>query len=235
MSQDNTTRSRDCQDLTGQRFGRFTVVGKSPEKVYGKPGWTCHCDCGSIRHLTRTALKGGAIQSCGCYRLEILRENALRTKTHGRTRTYIFGAWRSMIDRCTKESHPAYHKYGGRGIAVCDRWLNSSVAFIEDMGERPTSDYSLDRIDNNGNYEPGNCRWATRTQQARNVRRNRYLEHRGESRCIGEWAEIYGLCRTVIRNRLVCGWSVEEALTTPVRPSKPRSAKPENPDPSVSS
>jgi hypothetical protein len=174
-------------------------------------------------------------QSCGCYRLESNRENGFKSKKHGLSKTYFFDAWRNMISRCADETNKSYPGYGGRGITVCDRWKNSLDSFIEDMGERPSPDHSIDRIDNNGNYEPGNCRWATATEQSRNVRRNRYLEFRGESRCIGEWAEIYGLCRTVIRNRLVYGWSVEEALTTPVRPSKPRSAKPENPDPSVSS
>jgi hypothetical protein len=120
-----------------------------------------------------------------------------------------------MLFRCQNPSAKGYENYGGRGISVCERWKDFT-AFYEDMGD-PPSGTSIDRIDNNGNYEPSNCRWATVTEQARNRRTNKILSFRGKDKCIAEWAECLGLTVNAIRNRLRVGWSVEQTLSTPLR------------------
>lgn len=128
-----------------------------------------------------------------------------------------YRSWSCMIQRCNNSNFPAFHRYGGRGIKVCDRWRGSYLAFLEDMGPRPSKNYTLERIDNDGDYEPGNCRWDTRTAQARNTRSNRKIEYRGVVRCISEWCEKLGLPLGAIYHRVQDGWSAEKTLETPVR------------------
>jgi hypothetical protein len=142
------------------------------------------------------------------------RRHGLCSVSH---RTYR--SWWAMTDRCTNPNHPAFDDYRGRGIVVCDRWLGleGPINFLADMGERPLGT-SLDRIDNNGNYEPGNCRWATRRQQNRNTRSNRRIEFRGESLLLCEWAERLGMKYVTVCARLRKGWPIEKVLTAPVRP-----------------
>jgi len=132
------------------------------------------------------------------------------------TGTPTHRSWLSMLARCSNPRAPDYPRYGGRGITVCERW-KKFVNFYEDMGTRP-DERQLDRSDNNGNYEPGNCRWATREEQGRNKRNNRILIFRGESKPLVEWAEIFRIKRSVVSLRLnQLGWSIEKALTTPVQ------------------
>lgn len=138
-------------------------------------------------------------------------------KQHGLTGTPTHNIWGTMIQRCTNPNSMAFKHYGARGITVCERWLTFEN-FLADMGERPSTDHSIDRYpDNAGNYEPNNCRWATATEQARNTKTNKILTHNGQSRCIAEWAELTGIKYETIRRRLHFGWTVEEALTRPVR------------------
>lgn len=141
---------------------------------------------------------------------------------HGYSYAPEYRAWQTMRLRCTVPSNPAYADYGGRGIKVCDRWLNSVESFIADMGPKPSPAHELDRYpDNNGNYEPGNCRWATRSDNDRNRRSNRLIAHQGETMTLVAWAERTGISEDVITKRLAAGWSAEKALTTPVRPKAP--------------
>lgn len=141
---------------------------------------------------------------------------------HGLSYTSEYRAWQTMRLRCTEPTNPAYASYGGRGITVCERWLNSPSNFLADMGPKPSPAHELDRYpDNNGNYEPGNCRWATRAENDRNRRSNRLLTFRGETQALAEWCERMKLPRDTVRKRLESGWSVDEALTTPVRPKAP--------------
>lgn len=202
-------------DLSGQRFGRWTVIGFSGIRD-GKAYWLCLCDCGTERAVQGTSLRKdsrGSL-SCGCYAREVASSvNA----THGHTRNYrrsdIYAAWAGMMDRCSQSNEIAIANYSGRGIAVCERW-HDFANFLADMGEKPPRT-SLDRIDNNGNYEPGNCRWATMRQQSRNKRNNRILEYDGESHCLTEWSEIVGINTSTLWARINRGWPIGEALTKP--------------------
>lgn len=147
-------------DLTGQIFGRLTVIGRDPN---GKRGrfWICRCECGKEALVRVDHLLSGATRSCGCLRQE-------RNSTHGKSKTPEYRAWLNMKKRCYYQKDGMYHRYGGRGIRVCDRWLNSFDAFYEDMGPKPSEHHSIDRIDPKKNYTPENCRWASRTTQSRN-------------------------------------------------------------------
>lgn len=129
----------------------------------------------------------------------------------------LYSTWAQMLSRCNSKSARGYKNYGGRGIKVCERWLNFAL-FLEDMGEKPSPHHTLDRFpNNNGNYEPGNCRWATQSEQQRNKRLNRLLTYNGKTQCITEWAEEIGTTTNVLYTRIKLGWSVEDVLTVPVK------------------
>jgi hypothetical protein len=154
-------------DHTGQRFGRLLVLGKSSMRLSGRDtAWDCACDCGTNKTVRGYLLRTGQTKSCGCIGRE--RIGALR-RTHGLRGTAEYRTWAMMRVRCHNERNPAYKWYGGRGIRICDRW-SSFESFLADMGPRPSLKHSLDRIDSDGDYEPGNCRWADTKTQGRNRR-----------------------------------------------------------------
>jgi hypothetical protein len=158
---------RKTQSLAGQRFGRLLVLDRVPRepRASGQAKWRCLCDCENISIIGSNALRSGATQSCGCLRRDAL---VTRNTTHGLSGTRTYNSWCNMIRRCTHDNDPRYPEWGGRGITVCERWLDYPN-FLADMGERPPGT-TLDREDNDGNYEPGNCRWATPPEQMANRR-----------------------------------------------------------------
>lgn len=199
-------------DLSGKRFGRLTIIEKQPESKI-KIKWICKCDCGNYAIVFGSSLKTGNTRSCGCLKMEGGRDGKI---THGQSDTPTYKSWSDMKSRCSNSRKKDYMDYGGRGIKVCDRWLNSFSLFLEDMGTRPPGT-TLDRIDVNGDYSPENCRWATAKQQQRNKRNNNNVVFRGRSRSLAEWAEGLRMPYDVLRYRLKAGWTPEEAFTIPVR------------------
>lgn len=202
---------RPRKDFVGLRFGRLTVIAEdAPRKnTYGSPiRWlVCACDCGEIKSINALRLNSGKTKSCGCLHRDTCR--AMLT-THGKRHSSpSYTSWTGMRYRCYSPSNAKYPIYGGRGIKVCDRWLESFENFLADMGEKPEG-MTLDRIDPNGNYEPENCRWATPAQQANNLRTVRYLEHNGARHTITEWASILGTTRPAIIMRMRRGETISE-------------------------
>jgi hypothetical protein len=212
------------RDLTGQTFGRLEVVRLSDQM--SKEGchiWICKCSCGGEKPVPSYLLVRGTTKSCGCLQRE--RGTALGStwRRHGLSRSLEYHSWRNMINRCCNEKSKDYPRYGGRGIKVCDRWRDSFENFLADMGPRPSPTHTLDRHpNNNGDYKPGNTRWATPTQQGRNKRNNLVLEFNGQSKVLAEWAELLGMKPVTLGSRLSKGWSVEKSLTTPPGPPRTR-------------
>lgn len=166
--------------------------------------YLCKCHCGESVVASKKAIR--ILKSCGC-------------KLRGVHKEIEYKSYTAMKSRCSDINHHAYSKYGGRGITVCERWLDKDNGyrwFIEDMGRRPSLEYSIDRIDNNKGYSPENCRWATSTQQNRNSRNIHTLEYNGKTVTISEWSELTGISISAISSRLSRGWTIEQALTIPV-------------------
>lgn len=164
----STRGMRWAKSLSGEQFGHWLVLERFEYNTpQNKPVWWCRCDCGTEAPVIGSHLKGGLSTNCGCVRS---MKMALYNTTHGLTTVSEFQVWCGMRARCSDPNHKGWKYYGGRGITVCERWLNSFAAFYEDMGPRPTAMHSIDRRDNNDNYEPDNCRWATALEQAANKR-----------------------------------------------------------------
>lgn len=210
-------------DLTGQRFGRLTVVKRGKNKSYRAVTWLCICDCGNETIVASIALRTGRTTSCGCYS----REVNLKMKTkHGHAKrgniSPEFYTWTGMISRCTNPNEPEFKNYGERGINVCDRWLNSFENFLEDMGERPSKKHSIDRVDNDGDYEPDNCRWATIKEQSNNTRRNIYITIDGVTKTLTQWCRFYGVNPVTANWRIKNGWPSEKAVKEPGNRNRPK-------------
>ena len=202
-------------DLRDQKFGRLTAV--SLVRVRGRIYWECQCQCGGRTKVVTAKLTSGWTLSCGCLHKE---KSAAAKLTHGKSKTPAYYRWLQMKRRCDLKTHAVYKDYGGRGITVCDRWLDFQN-FYSDMGEPPFDGASIDRIDVNGGYSPDNCRWATKEEQALNKRNSKYITFNGVTKHLNEWARILGICKSTLCTRMYQrGWSIDRAFTTPVRTLK---------------
>lgn len=209
-------------DLTGQQFGRLTVLSRAEDYVSPKGHklvqWLCECECGNKTTVLTSCLRGGRSQSCGCINREISRKRLL---THGDSNTRLYSIWASMRERCRNSSDKNYHHYGGRGISVCNEW-DSYIIFKEwALNNGYHEDLTLDRIDVNGNYEPTNCRWVTMNIQANNKRNNHYITYNNKTQSMMDWSNEIGINYSTLRKRIRDGWSPEKALSNPVDSIEP--------------
>lgn len=198
-------------DRTGRVYGALTVL----ERGANVPGskvvrWLCRCTCGKETLVRSGDLNSGATQSCGC---EKDRKTGDRARTHGASKTSTYSVWQNMHTRCYNEAQEAYKNYGARGVTVCERW-HSFSNFLADMGYH-VEGMSLERRDNDGNYAPGNCYWATRAAQNRNKRVNKWLTAGGETMVQADWAARLGISSATLKERLDRGWGIERACLTP--------------------
>lgn len=200
------------KELTGMSFGRLLAKERrSYRKTHSF--WLCECECGTVKEIAQTSLLRGSTVSCGCHRREIARKQLTK---HSMCRSPEYRARAHLLDRCYNQNDPMSPHYGGRGIKVCDKWRSSFECFLADMGVRPSPGHSIDRIDNDGNYEPGNCRWATLIEQARNTSVAKTIEWQGAVRKYRDVCDELGIRDSTVRSRLKRGWSLERALLEPV-------------------
>lgn len=203
MSEHSSWTNGTVTITVGDKIGLWEVLSIVNGRT--KTNCFCRCKCGREKYVRAVRLANGESTAC----------NRCGHKTHGKCRTSIYGIWNQMIQRCYNPNTRFYDRYGGRGITVCERW-KTFENFLADMGERPGK-MEIDRYPNNdGNYEPGNCRWATRTQQTRNQRSNALLTFNGRTMCIAAWSEETGVPPTTISQRIKRGWSIERTFTQPV-------------------
>jgi hypothetical protein len=192
------------------RFGALLVLAEAERSAGARRCVLCRCDCGTEIVVRLDNLRSGATRSCGCLRQKIVAE---RSTTHGMSQRVEYRAWEHIIKRCTNRNADNYKYYGGRGIKVHPAWRRDFATFFAAVGSRPSSNHSIDRIDNSQGYVPGNVRWATRKEQARNTRRNRLIAWQGKTQPLVVWAEELGVPKSRLESRLGRGWSVEKAFT----------------------
>lgn len=193
----------DPSSFIGEVFSALTIIGVT--KPPGPLKFICKCECGKTYHAFQHALLNLKIKSCGCAQRNFLRK-------HGMVNHPCYNLWRSMKQRCNNPGSDGYYRYGGRGIKVCKEWEQDFSQFVYDMGERPSSKHTLERIDNDGPYCKENCRWADWKEQTRNKASNRWLEYGNESLCITDWAERLGVSTMLIHARLKKGLTVEQCF-----------------------
>ncbi len=201
-------------DLTGRKFGRWKVIKKTIKRTQDRNIiYYCVCQCGITKNISASSLRRGRSKSCGCLQKERAVYAGYKSHTHGRSHTKEHQAWLAMKRRCYKKDCKEYIRYGGRGIQVCDQWLKSFENFFKDLGEAPTSKHSIDRIDNDDNYKPNNCRWATAKEQANN-RRTNILVH---DMTLMEYCQEHDLNYRIINQRITRDhWPIDKAITTPI-------------------
>lgn len=216
-------------DLVGRRFGTLVVLRRATEKesprgLGTKTRWLVRCDCGVERLAIGMRLKEGRIKACDMnghtWASEVWKGHTPKVSV----KSPAYQSWSHLKQRCLNPKNHKYAYYGGRGITVCERWKDSFEAFFEDMGDRPSTAHSIERKDVNGNYEPGNCVWATAEQQRLNTQRTVYVEFEGQRVRLHDYAKSLGLNPGNIYMRLRSGWTLEQAVTIPIRHKKKKSA-----------
>lgn len=201
-------------DLTGLRFNRHLVLGLHKKNGSSNGSWWCLCDCGAIRSVRGNKLRSGSTKSCGCFSRDAIRASVTK---HGMSNSPEYHSWANIKARCLNPNNTHYSDYGGRGITVCNRWLESFDNFFADMGPIPGSKYSIERKDNDGNYCPENCKWATRLEQANNQRNNHKLLLRGEIKSLAAWARHFNIEYQRFHSRAVRGLCLDCCLSTRLR------------------
>lgn len=208
---------RKITDLTGKTYARLTVISYSHTKPGGKVHWVCKCSCGKTTIVRSDQLKDGNTTSCGCRQKETLLLRETHSEAFKGKKTHEYRAYHNMKARCLNKNHKHYHNYGGRGIIICDRWLESYANFLTDVGRAPGDDFSLDRINNDLNYEPGNCKWSTFSEQQNNKRTCRYLTFFGERKTLTQWAKTCGIDPRTLHYRAVNNWPCDRFFLKPNR------------------
>jgi len=206
--------SHNFINLTGQTFGRLVVLERANNAKGQHTQWKCLCACGNIVIVSSANLKVGNTKSCGCLRKEVSSQKSF---VHGMHKSPEYRTWERMKERCCNTNRPAYKYYGGRGISIYPKWKDSFIAFFNYIGPKPPGNYSIDRINTNGNYEPGNVRWATPKEQANNSRRNHLITINAHTLNIQQWADFVGIKPLIICTRIHRGWPPEKAIFTPVK------------------
>ena len=199
-----------AKNIVGARFNKLTVISRIITKNTKEALWRCKCDCGAMCDVTGSSLRSGHTKSCGC-----LRGKKYAVKVGAKCKEYR--AFLNIKSRCCNPLDKGYKRYGGRGIQVCDRWINSYENFISDMGKAPSPNHSIERMDNNGNYEPGNCRWATNKEQANNRRTTIRITLNNTTKSLKQWCEIFNTNYITVRSRIkFLKWEPIDALSTPI-------------------
>jgi len=186
--------------IIGEKYGRLTPISVEGKDKYGRATYRCVCECGNECVVLGSLLTIGKVKSCGCL------------KGTGASRTLTYASWRSAKDRCYSKNHEHYDRYGGRGITMCDRWRYSFDNFLKDMGERPSKDYTLERIDNNVGYCPDNCKWASRREQANNRKGNHLITYNEETMTVSELARRYNIKVGNVFASLRRGWDIDKII-----------------------
>lgn len=201
-------------DITGIKFERLSVIDFSHSKN-GRAYWKCKCDCGTIDSYQGKLLRCGHTKSCGCLKVDVIRNNSITHGMSSNSPEYI--SWREMKNRCHNQGSTSYENYGGRGIFVCDEWLNDFITFFNYVGKRPTKFHSIERVNNNIGYMPGNVKWATKKEQGRNKRNNVFITYNGIRLCISEWADITSINWKTLWMRRRRGWCDKCVIEVPVK------------------
>ncbi len=208
-------------ELTGQKFTRLRVLSVTNQRdSHGAVKWLCKCDCGNEKVVSSRLLRSGQTKSCGCLNTELRMQRGRDGKIHGKTGTKLYNVWAGIKRRCYNQNQQKYKLYGARGIIMCDEWKNDYAAFERwavNNGYKEDCDLSIDRIDNDGNYEPDNCRIVNRYIQANNTRLNNLLTYKGVTKTMAQWGRELGFPSYLLGLRITrYGWSIEKAFETPL-------------------
>lgn len=190
--------------MIGNKFGRLTIIDSADRASNGKLRWLCRCDCGNEKIIRWSNLKNGTTQSCGCLMIERVKQSNTR---HGGYDSVEYHSWRQMMQRCYDRGCKDYPRYGGRGITVCEEWKRSFASFLASVGKKPSPNLTIERSDNNGNYQPGNVRWATVADQNKNRSCTLIISVSGPSKTLAELAKLYGVKYITAWQRYRKGWS----------------------------